>query len=97
VTVTEPAADHRRRFWAVVAVLVVICGTFLVLTTTQGPKLEQVSVDTAVAARRSGSALTMTLDCPPAEVLRSQVTISPSTPVTVSTQDNVIRQMSESR
>ncbi|WAC50337.1 hypothetical protein [Frigoribacterium sp. SL97] len=90
MTVTEPAADHRRRFWAVVAALVVICGTFLVLTTTQGPKLEQVSVDTAAAAHRSGAVLTMTLDRQPAEVLLSQVTVSPSTPVTVSTRDSVV-------
>jgi len=88
--VSEPVPDHRRRFWGVVAVLLAICATFLVLTSSQGPKVESSSIDTAAAAHRSGSELVLTLNRPPADIAAAQVEVSPSTPVSVSTRDRSV-------
>ncbi len=64
-------------------VLALLCGGFLVLDYFQGPKLSSATVDTRQVVRQADQQLRMFADQNLATVKRSQVTISPAAPFTV--------------
>ena len=83
-------ALQRRRFVAVVAVLVLVCGVFGVLTHLQGPKLTDVQVDASAVVERSGQQLRLFSNQAIAHVDPDQVVVTPAAAFTVQTSGDVV-------
>jgi hypothetical protein len=81
---------QRRRFLAVIVVLAVVCTLFGVLTSRQGPKLNETRIDTGAAVTQTGQQLRLFANQVVAHVDADQVVVSPAAPHTVSTSGDVI-------
>jgi hypothetical protein len=88
----RPRSDARfRRVFAItVTVLLLLVATFVALSYFQGPKLSSAQLDTARAVSQPGQQLRLFANQSIARVKASQVTITPATPFTVSTQGSVV-------
>lgn len=80
----------RRAFTVTVIALAVLCAVFLALGYLQGPKLSSAQVDARGVVTQSGQQLRLFANQPLAPVAADQVTVTPATPVTVSSQDDVV-------
>jgi hypothetical protein len=80
----------RRGIIATVAVLAVICAGLVALTYGQGPKLSSATVDTTQVVRQADQQLRLFANQNVAKVRASQVSVSPSTPFTVSSSGQVV-------
>ncbi len=80
----------RRALALTVAALVVLCGVFLTLGYLQGPKLSSAQVDTRGVVEQSGQQVRLFANQSVAQVTPAQVTITPDTDFTVSTQGDII-------
>lgn len=85
-----PPRAFRRAFLATVAVLVVLAGTFAAFSTAQGPKLTETQVDTAAVVQSPGQQLRLFTNQAVAHVTAAQVSVTPSTPFTVTSSGTVI-------
>ena len=83
-------ARFTRTFAIVVAVLVVACGVFAALGYLQGPKLQSTRVDLPSLVSKPGQQLGLFANQPLATVSADHVTVTPSTPISVSTKGDVV-------
>ncbi|MCU1406546.1 MAG: hypothetical protein JWQ43_2849 [Glaciihabitans sp.] len=92
--VSEPSRAGARRFtrtFAItVAVLTVFVAVFVALGYNQGPKLSSAQVDRAGVVNQSGQQLRLFANQAVADISGDQVTVTPSTPVSVTTSGDVI-------
>lgn len=79
-----------RTFWAVVAVLGVVSAVFLLLGALQGPKLSSAIVDPQRVVEQPGQQLRLFANQPLSDVAAEQVTVSPTTAVSTTVQDDVL-------
>jgi hypothetical protein len=80
------ARVFRRAFAATVTVLVVLCSVFLALGYLQGAKLSSGQVDPAMVVAQSGQQLRLFANQSVANVRTGQVSVTPATKVTASSQ-----------
>jgi len=95
-TSTEGPA-FRRALAVTVASLIVLCAVFLALGYLQGPKLSSAQVDTKGVVEQGGQQVRLFANQAVAQVKHSQVTVTPSTDFTVSTQGDIIAVQFDSR
>ncbi len=87
----------RRALAFTVAALVLLCSVFLALGYLQGPKLSSAQVDPRGVVEQSGQQVRLFANQQVAQVSPDQVTITPSTGFTVSTQGDIIAVQFDSR
>jgi hypothetical protein len=80
------ARPFRRAFAATVTLLVVLCSVFLVLGYLQGAKLSSGQVDPEMVVAQSGQQLRLFANQSIANVTTGQVSVTPATKVTASSQ-----------
>lgn len=85
-----PNRTFRRLFWAITLCLSVICLLFLALNVTQGPRLRRVTVDQAQVVRQPNQRLVMYANQPLAAVKDAQITVSPHTTFTTTTNGQTL-------
>ncbi|CAN5246216.1 hypothetical protein BH11ACT5_BH11ACT5_23210 [soil metagenome] len=95
-TSTEGPA-FRRALALTVGALVVLCGVFLALGYLQGPKLSSAQVDTTGVVEQGGQQVRLFANQAVAQVAPSQVSVTPATGFTVSTQGDIIAVQFDSR
>jgi hypothetical protein len=90
----EPAQPQGHRFRngivAVVTVLALLCAGFLVLDYVQGPKLSSATVDTEQVVAQADQQVRLFADQNLATVTKSEVSVAPSVPFTVTTQGQTV-------
>jgi hypothetical protein len=87
------AAGSRRfarTFWSTLAVLAVLSGTFAVIGSTRGPRLDSAQLATDALVSAAGSRLLLTVDQPIAPIDAADVTVEPAASVTVASDDRSI-------
>ena len=87
---TSTEAPFRRALALTVAALLVLCGLFLALGYFQGPKLSSAVVDTRAVVEQGGQQVRLFANQAVGQIRPSQVTITPETGFTVTTQGDVI-------
>jgi hypothetical protein len=87
----------RRALALTVAALVLLCAVFLTLGYLQGPKLSSAQVDTRGVVEQSGQQLRLFANQPVAQITPDQVTITPATRFSVSTEGDLIAVQFDSR
>ena len=86
-----------RALAVTVAALVLLCGLFLTLGYLQGPKLASAQVDTRGVVEQGGQQVRLFANQAVAQVDESQVTVSPATGFSVTTQGDIIAVQFETR
>ncbi|MDQ1549573.1 MAG: hypothetical protein QOD27_1231 [Microbacteriaceae bacterium] len=86
MTPTSTDGRFRRAFAATVVTLVVLCSVFLALGYLQGAKLSSGQVDPATVVAQSGQQLRLFANQSVAPVTTGQVSVTPATRVTASSQ-----------
>lgn len=88
----RPRSTSRftRTFAIVVVALVAACAVFAALGYFQGPKLQSARVDLTALVSKPGQQLGLFANQPLAEVSAAQVSVEPTTPISVSTVGDVI-------
>jgi len=87
---TDNERPFRRALALTVAALVALCAVFLTLGYLQGPKLSTAQVDTRGVVEQGGQQLRLFANQAVAQVRPDQVSISPATDFTVSTQGDIV-------
>lgn len=87
---TSSERGFRRALALTVASLVVLCAVFLALGYLQGPKLASAQVDVRGVVEQGGQQLRLFANQAVAQVDASQVTVTPATDVSVTTQGDII-------